>query len=136
MPITLPGFRSQVWIIKHTGKKSGILIIRRLARPHICGLVSYHCEMDLQSGNVLQARHLAAIDMLDPNPILLALLDHLTRIARRLHCKVIHIILPDTERDRTSLYDALLQLRPRLTLERRFEVDWDVGDAVTSLNLI
>jgi hypothetical protein len=140
--LTIPGLEPQDWrryalnIINHSGKKSGILIIRRKARPHICGLVSYHCETELQSGRVLQLRHLAAIDILDPNPILSALLNHLAGIALRLHCKLMRIRLPDTERDRTSLYNALLQLRPRLALEGRFDVDWDLGEAITSSNLI
>jgi hypothetical protein len=140
--LSIPELNAHVWrqyasdIIKHSVEKSGILVIRRTTRAHICGLVSYRCEIDLQAGRVLQARYLSAIDMLDPKPILSTLLDSLAQLARRSHCKIIRIALPDRELDRTHLFAALMQLRPRLVLERRFDVDWMPHRSADSLILI
>lgn len=140
--LSMPGLEISAWrqyaldAVKHSARKSGILVIRRRARTHICGLVSYRCEMDLQAGRVLQARYLSAIDMLDPTPILSTLLVSLARLARRSHCKMIRIVLPDGERDRKHLLAALLQMRPRLVLDRRFGVDWDIHQTAASFGLI
>jgi hypothetical protein len=140
--LSMPGLDARMWrryasdIMKHSARKSGILVIRRTTRAHICGLVSYRCEIDLQSGRVLQARYLSAIDMLDPTPILSVLLDSLTRVARHSHCKTIRIILPEREQDRTPLFTSLMQLRQHLVLERRFDVDWELKQSIGSLILI
>jgi hypothetical protein len=140
--LSMPGLDARMWrryaldVVKHSKKKSGILVIRRMTRAHICGLVSYRCEIDLHAGPVLQAYDLSAIDMLDPKPILSALLDSLTGLAHRSHCGMIRIVLPDREQDRTSLFAMLTQLRQHLVLEPRFDVDWTLHESAESVVFI
>jgi hypothetical protein len=137
-----PGLGMRAWqqyasqIIKGRKAKTGILVIQRVARTHICGIASYRTEIELTVGRILHVTHLAAIDMLDQGPVLSALLDRLTHLAQRSHCRSIRISLPETDRDRKHLYDALIKLRPRLVVRRRFGIDWNIHQPVDTFDLM
>lgn len=77
--------------------KSGIMVVRRAPRPMPCGLFLWRREEDLAHGAVLVAEHLVAIDLLDTEPVMAALVAELERLARRLGCGGIRtmVIRPD-----------------------------------------
>ncbi|MCC6718734.1 MAG: hypothetical protein IT555_12690 [Acetobacteraceae bacterium] len=77
--------------------QSGIIVVRRAPRPMPCGLFIWHRDDDLSHGAVLVAEHLVAIDLLDPEPVMAALVRELEALARRLDCGGIRtmVIRPD-----------------------------------------
>jgi len=77
--------------------QSGIMVVRRAPRPMPCGLFIWRRDEDLEHGAVLVAEHLVAIDLLDPEPVMAALVAELERLAQRLGCGGIRtmVIRPD-----------------------------------------
>lgn len=77
--------------------QSGIMVVRREPRPMPCGLFVWRRDEDLEHGAVLVAEHLVAIDLLDPDPVMSALVMELERLAQRLGCGGIRtmVIRPD-----------------------------------------
>jgi len=76
---------------------SGIMVVRRSPRPMPCGLFIWRRDEDLEHGAVLVAEHLVAIDLLDPEPVMAALVAELEALAQRLGCGGIRtmMIRPD-----------------------------------------
>ena len=66
--------------------QSGIVVVRRAPRPMPCGLFIWRRDDDLEHGAVLVAEHLVAIDLLDPKPVMDALVRELEALAKRLGC--------------------------------------------------
>lgn len=64
----------------------GIRVILRLPRRLPCGLFLYHREIDLVHGPILVAEHLIAVDVLDPDTVMQALIADLEALAERLGC--------------------------------------------------
>ncbi|MBW4092456.1 MAG: hypothetical protein HIU82_15315 [Proteobacteria bacterium] len=77
------------------GGRAGILAARREARPFPCGLVCYRKDEDLARGAVLVASHFIAMDILDPHPVLAALVAELEALAPRLGCTSVHAAVAD-----------------------------------------
>jgi hypothetical protein len=77
--------------------QSGIMVVRRAPRPMPCGLFIWRRDEDLEHGAVLVAEHLVAIDLLDPDPVMAALVAELEALAQRLGCGGIRtmVIRPD-----------------------------------------
>ena len=77
--------------------RSGIVVVRRAPRPMPCGLFIWRRDDDLEHGAVLVAEHLVAIDLLDPAPVMAALVRELEALAKRLGCGGIRtmMIRPD-----------------------------------------
>ncbi len=77
--------------------QSGIMVVRRAPRPMPCGLFIWRRDEDLEHGAVLVAEHLVAIDLLDPDPVMAALVAELEALAHRLGCGGIRtmVIRPD-----------------------------------------
>jgi hypothetical protein len=76
---------------------AGIMVIRRRARPHPCGLFVYRREQDLSHGPILVAEHVVAVDLLDARPVMHALLHDMEALARRLGCTAIRTVLLGSE---------------------------------------
>ena len=77
--------------------RAGIVVVRRAPRPMPCGLFIWRRDDDLEHGAVLVAEHLVAIDLLDPAPVMAALVRELEALAKRLGCGGIRtmMIRPD-----------------------------------------
>jgi hypothetical protein len=136
--LAVPGLDLSAWrrfarlsLRRRRGEFAGILVAKRSARQHICGLVCYRREPDLLLGQVMQARNLISIDILDTKSIVLALMINLGSLARANGCSSVHLTMPDAEFSSSLL--------PRLIshLERRSEINrWvDVSFAADELSL-
>jgi hypothetical protein len=77
----------------------GIVVATRPPRPFPCGLFCYRQEHDLTRGKILVAEHFVALDLLDPDHVLAALVNELESLARRFGCEavrsVVHGSAPD-----------------------------------------
>lgn len=100
----IPGLSLSAWLrharrIAMPGRAahSGIMTVRRLPRPMPCGLFVYQRVHDLEHGSVLVAEHMVAVDLLDPEPVMRALVAELEALAHRLGCGGIRtmVIGPD-----------------------------------------
>jgi hypothetical protein len=92
----IPGLELRTWTAfakrvcqKRRGVREGIIVVQRRPRPLPCGLFVYRCEQDLVHGAILVAEHFIAVDVLDPEPVMRALVAELDRLAERLACKTI-----------------------------------------------
>jgi hypothetical protein len=74
-------------------RQHGILVARRDKRQHASGLFYYRRELDLQHGCILVADHFVAIDLLDPRPVLAALIEALERLAYTMECSAIRSVV-------------------------------------------
>jgi hypothetical protein len=72
--------------------RQGVMIARRTGQRFPCGLVWYRRERDLGHGPVLWAEHFIAMDLLDPTPVVAALVKELEDLAQRLGCKVVRSV--------------------------------------------
>lgn len=100
----IPGLSLPVWLRfarRIAGPRraghSGIMVARRAPRPMPCGLFIWRRDEDLEHGAVLVAEHLVAIDIIDPEPVMAALVAELEVLAQRLGCGGIRtmMIRPD-----------------------------------------
>jgi hypothetical protein len=71
----------------------GIIAARREGRAFPCGLFCYRVETDLKLGRVLVADHFVAVDLLDPAAVLVALVDELDGLAKRLGCQAVRSLV-------------------------------------------
>ena len=79
--------------------RGGIMVARRAGRPHPCGLVCYRRERELGRGAVLTASHFVALDILDPGPVLAALVAALEALARELGCGAVRATVAPGNRE-------------------------------------
>jgi hypothetical protein len=77
---------------KRAGRE-GIIVVVRRPRPMPCGLFVYRKEQELGHGDVLIAEHFVAVDLLDADPVMQALISELDRLARRLGCSAIRAMV-------------------------------------------
>ena len=68
------------------GEQAGIRVVLRSPRQLACGLFIYRREHDLVHGPILVAEHMVAVDVLDPESIMSALVAELEALAERLAC--------------------------------------------------
>lgn len=71
----------------------GIIVVQRRARPMPCGLFVYHRDHDLAHGPILVAEHFVAMDLLDAEPVMRALIAGLDTLARHLGCTAIRAMV-------------------------------------------
>jgi hypothetical protein len=110
----VPGLELKTWLRfarrvnnPKRAAQCGIIVAQRRARPMPCGLFVYHCEDDLAHGPTLVAEHLVALDLLDPAPVMRALIDELDRLAKQLGCSAIRaMVLGDASLIATGLREA------------------------------
>ncbi len=79
--------------------RGGIMVARRAGRPHPCGLVCYRRERELGRGAVLTASHFVALDILDPSPVLAALVAALETLAGELGCGAVRATVAPGNRE-------------------------------------
>ena len=96
----LPGLDLRAWLrfakrIAHPRRdaREGIIVVTRRTRRMPCGLFIYHRDHDLATGQILVAEHLVAVDVLDPEPVMRALLAELDALAARLECAAIRVVV-------------------------------------------
>lgn len=80
----------------------GIVVARRPPRPFPSGLFCYRQESDLTHGKVLLAEHFVALDLLDPDAVLAALLAELDSLGRRFGCDVVRSVVHGSAPDVTG----------------------------------
>jgi hypothetical protein len=74
-------------------ERGGIVVARRPPRPFPSGLFCYRQERDLAHGKVLLAEHFVALDLLEPEAILAALLAELDTLGKRFGCDAVRSVL-------------------------------------------
>lgn len=110
--------------------RAGILVAKRAARRHICGLVCYRREPDLILGQVMQARDLITIDILDTQSIVLALISSLRSMARANSCSSVHLMMPDTEFFASGLPDMIASLDRRSAFNRWVDITFSANESL------
>jgi len=97
----VPGLDLKTWVafaqkIAHPKRaaESGILAVTRAGRSQPCGVFLYRREPQLPEGSVLVAEHFVAIDVVDPQPVVEALVAELDALAKRLGCAAIRVVVP------------------------------------------
>jgi len=96
----VPGIDLKGWLrfAKRVGNpkrspRGGIIVVTRKPRSLACGLFVYHTEDDLECGLTLVAEHFIAVDVLDPEPVMGALVAELDALAARLGCVAIRAMV-------------------------------------------
>jgi hypothetical protein len=96
----VPGLDLRTWLRfakkvtdPRRASRTGIIVVQRRARPMPCGLFVYHRDHDLAHGPILVVEHFVAMDMLDPGPVMRALIDGLDTLAGRLGCAAIRAMV-------------------------------------------
>ena len=96
----IPGLDLRAWLRfarraadpKRAGRE-GIIVVVRAPRTMPCGLFVYRKEEELGHGNVLVAEHFVAVDLLDAEPVMQALITELDLVAKRLGCGAIRAMV-------------------------------------------
>lgn len=87
--------------------REGVIAARRSGRDFPSGLFCYRRENDMQHGTVLTADHVVAVDILDPRPLLDALLREMDALAKRHGCVAVRAFVHQGSTDVTgSFIDA------------------------------
>ncbi|HUN40033.1 MAG TPA: hypothetical protein VMU81_07070 [Acetobacteraceae bacterium] len=79
-----------------TGRRShhaGIMAAWREGRSFPCGLFCYRVDNTLGQGRVLIAEHFVAVDLLDPQGVLAALVAELDALGHRLDCNAVRSVV-------------------------------------------
>lgn len=128
--LDLPAWRqfARLALDRRHGMLAGILVAKRVTRRHICGLVCYRREPDMILGQVMRARNLIAIDILDTRSIVLALISGLRSLARANGCSSIHLMMPDTEFATSLLPDLIADLDRRSVFNRWVDVTFSANE--------
>jgi hypothetical protein len=88
-------------------EQAGIRVVLRSPRPLPCGLFLYRREHDLAHGPILVAEHMVAVDVLDPQSVMSALVNELEALAERLGCSAIRtMVLGQASLAASGLYAA------------------------------
>ncbi len=110
----IPGLELRAWLrfarrvsAPRRAEREGIIVVVRQPRHLPCGLFVYRRETDLSRGPVLVAEHFVAVDLLDPAPVMHALVEELDALARRLGCRAIRaVVLSQASLAASRLHDA------------------------------
>ena len=100
MRLAIPALTLAAWLrfarrtaTANPSANKGILVVRRRGNPHLCGVVCYRRDHDLQAGSVLTAEHFVAQDLLHPRTVLAALASALEGVAACLGCRAVRSVL-------------------------------------------
>lgn len=77
------------------GRGRGVLVAHRSGAPFPCGALCYRMQHAIGADKLVEIEHLAAADLLDPDPVLAALLASLETLARENGCGAIRTALPN-----------------------------------------
>jgi hypothetical protein len=110
----IPGLDLRAWLRfvrkacdPRRAAKEGIIVVFRNARPLPCGLFVYRRDQGLGQGPVLVAEHFVAVDLLDAEPVMQALIDELDTLAKRLGCSAIRaMVMSQSSQLASHLQDA------------------------------
>lgn len=98
---TVAGLDLKSWVVfarriahPRRATQTGILAVTRAGRSLPCGVFLYHREAQLTGGAVLVAEHFVALDVVDPQPVVQALVRELDALAKRLGCTAIRVVVP------------------------------------------
>lgn len=101
----VPGLDLAAWLkfarqltVTRKNAQSGIVVARRAGRPFPCGLFCYRVDHDLERGKVLSAEHFVAVDLLEPDAVLAALVNELEALGSRLGCAAVRSLVHGEER--------------------------------------
>lgn len=87
--------------------QAGIRVVLRSPRQLPCGLFLYRREHDLVHGPILVAEHMVAVDVLDPQSVMSALVNELEILAERLGCSATRtVVLGEASLAASGLYAA------------------------------
>lgn len=96
---TMPAIDLAAWtafarpLLGRRAAQTGIMAARRKGRAFPCGLFCYRVDSDLEQGRVLIAEHFVAVDLLDPQAVLAALVAELDALGRRLGCNALRSVV-------------------------------------------
>lgn len=121
-----PAVRLAEWL-RYAGKRlgaqatpaNGIMVVRRAGQRFPCGLFCYHRERDLAHGSVLTAEYVIAVDVLDPAPVLAALIRAMEVLAKELGCPVVRVVVHNRLTEVTSGLLAAGHVQEGTTLYKR-----------------
>jgi len=89
----IPGLNLRAWLRfarraadPKRASREGIIVVVRAPRTMPCGLFVYRKEAELGHGSVLVAEHFVAVDLLDSEPVMQALIAELDLLAKRRGC--------------------------------------------------
>ena len=74
-------------------RRAGMLGVWRQGREFPCGIVCYRVLEDLAAGEVLLAEHFVAMDLLDPDAVMAALIAEVEALALRMGCAGVRSIV-------------------------------------------
>ena len=77
-------------------RKRGIMVAQAAGRRYPSGLFVYHIQSDLEYGQILTTDYIVALDILDPRPVVRALLSEMDALAAEFGCGAVRAILRDS----------------------------------------
>lgn len=101
---------------------AGILVARAQNQQYICGMLSYRAVPDLALGQTLEISTMAALDILHPEKVIMALLRALGPLARSQNCKRVKIIVPESGTVPEDLSLALREVAPASIFESTLNI--------------
>jgi hypothetical protein len=118
---------------RRRGTLAGILVAKHDTHRHLSGLVCYRRELDLVQGRVMQARNLIGIDILDPKPIISALINGVAALARSGDCSKVRILVPDNKIYQSMLPDFMPLSRRHSTMTHCLDILLSTEDLLTQV---
>ena len=94
-----PDVDLESWLsfVKRTAKpaaaRTGIMVATRSGQRFPSGLFCYRCHEDLALGSVITADYFVAVDILDPTPVVGAMLRELETLGERLKCHAVRSVV-------------------------------------------
>ncbi len=73
---------------------------------HACGLAIYRVLLDLRHGRVLSADHVIVLDIVDPRPVAMALVNALEGLSEALGCAALRTGFDTSQRSLRTLWQA------------------------------
>lgn len=114
------------------GALAGILTAKWITRQHLSGMVCYRREPDLLQGQIMQIRNLIAIDILETQPIILALMRFLGSLARAGGCSKLHILVPEDDFSLLMLPGLITSLHQSATITRCLDIHLSTENLATT----
>jgi hypothetical protein len=79
--------------VSQKDRKCGIMVAQASGRRYPSGLFCYHVQADLEYGQILTTDYIVALDILDPAPVIRALLAEMDALAAGFECGAVRAIL-------------------------------------------
>jgi hypothetical protein len=94
-----PGVALETWLLyakriaAPRATRTGIMVATRTGHRFPSGLFGYRCHADLALGAVITADYFVAIDILDPAPVVDAMIQALEQLGRRRACNAVRSVV-------------------------------------------